>query len=428
MAVNAQRQAELIRIRFMLGQAFNPSGPVSSRNLFAGRLNQIGQVLTAVGQRGQHVILFGERGVGKTSLASLTHEFWEEAVKGSTNIFPIRYNCTPSDTYGTVWQHIADLVIDLHTKRKAPLPSGASWDELLHEIRSGNANAHSVQRFLSLFDKKFIIVVDEFDQVKDNDLVQEFANTIKGLSDYLIGTTLILVGVADTVDDLISDYASIERALIQVRMPPMSKEELTGIIKQGYESVGLTATTDSLEMMGRLSQGLPHYAHRFGQEAGYCAIYRDSSQVEKDDVTEAINKAIEKTNETIRAAYHKATTSPQTDALFKKVLLACALTATDDLGYFAAADVRDPLLQTAKKRYEIPQFVGHLKKFTKSDKGSVLQTKGEDWSRRYRFSNPLLRPYVVLKGVQDNMIDQDVIHSFADKANKNSGATQGQLL
>jgi hypothetical protein len=46
--------------------------------------------------------------------------------------------------------------------------------------------------------------------------------TIKTLSDNAssIKTTLILVGVADSVDELIGEHQSIERAIKQVPMPP----------------------------------------------------------------------------------------------------------------------------------------------------------------------------------------------------------------
>ena len=87
MATRAERQAELINLRMILSsQAFNPSGPVSDRDLFAGRESQLTDILGAVGQSGQHAILFGERGVGKTSLASLTHEFWAY-MQRDTNIY-----------------------------------------------------------------------------------------------------------------------------------------------------------------------------------------------------------------------------------------------------------------------------------------------------------------------------------------------------
>ena len=50
--------------------AFSPGAPIDDLNLLAGRAKQIDQMLDAVLQRGQHAILYGERGVGKSSLAN----------------------------------------------------------------------------------------------------------------------------------------------------------------------------------------------------------------------------------------------------------------------------------------------------------------------------------------------------------------------
>ena len=412
MTISAVKQAELIEMRMTLSShAFNPSGPVSDRDLFAGRESQLTDVLGAVGQSGQHAILFGERGVGKTSLASLTHEFWT-SMQRDTNIFSVRCNCGSWDTYQTIWQMITQLISDQYEKRGEKLPTGNAWTELYDDLVAGAATTHKVRRFLDLTGKTFIIVIDEFDQIAEEDTIQEFSNTIKALSDFLVPTTIILVGVADTVADLIQNYSSIERALRQVRMPAMSTDELHQVVERGYRLAGLKAKKDVLERIGRMSQGLPHYAHRIGQESGFAALNKGKIEVTNEDVEAGVNRAIELTNETIRTSYAKAITSPQTGNLFRQVILACAMARDNDLGYFAAADVRRPLAHITGKDYGIPQFVGHLKKFCTSGKGEILQVEGEDWSRRYRFKTPLIRPYVVLKGIQHGFITQDDVMRF----------------
>ena len=96
---------------------------------------------------------------------------------------------------------------------------------------------------------------------------------------------------------------------------------------------GIKAGPEVLDEMGRFAQGLPHYAHRFGQEAGYAALSRGSLEITSDDVNLAMQEAANQTHETIRFAYHAATTSPQKDSLFSKVILACALAPRDELGF-----------------------------------------------------------------------------------------------
>ena len=409
-------QADAVRARVDLGQVFNPSGPVRRRELLQGRVDEIAHVLSAVGQPGQHVILFGERGVGKTSLASLTHEFWLDFARDSNGIIPLRYNCEPADTFGTIWAHIAELLTDEYAKRSQPLPAGEAWLDLHAEITHEVASAHSIRRFLDFTNETNIIVIDEFDQVGDKHTIQQFASLIKALSDHLAPSTLILVGVADTVDDLIEDHASIDRATIQVSLPRMSKAELRSIIENAYDQIGLSTTPDLYDLMAGLAQGLPHYAHRMGQEAGFATVERESIRIDQRDVDRAVAMAIEHTQESIRLAYRTATASPRKDALFDRVLLACALARSDELGYFAPSDIRKPLERITGKAYDYPQFARHLKQFISPRRGEVFQVSGESRRRRYRFANPLLRPYAVLRGINDGVISADAVSEFDTEA------------
>lgn len=303
MAKDVLTQADAARIRAELARAFNPGGPVSHRDLLVGRGEQIRAVFTAVQQGGLSVLLYGERGVGKTSLASLMHELWNLADRDS--VVALRTNCTPSSTFEEIWSNILELMQDEYERQGEPLPSGDTWMGLFREIRGFDATPHSVRRLLTLAGRRFIIVVDEFDQIADGECIQLFASTIKELSDYLVETTLILVGVADTVDDLIADHASIERAAVQVPMPRMPENELRSIVTRAYGEVGLESADPLVTRMARLAQGLPHYAHRLGQEAGYAAVDRDSLEVGQPDLEYAMGIIYDLTHR-LRRRGHRA--------------------------------------------------------------------------------------------------------------------------
>ena len=53
----------------ILRQVFSPISPIEEKDFFFGRINQLEKVADAINENGQHAILYGERGVGKTSLA-----------------------------------------------------------------------------------------------------------------------------------------------------------------------------------------------------------------------------------------------------------------------------------------------------------------------------------------------------------------------
>ncbi len=98
LADNEERAALSIR----LGTVFSPAAPVNQATLFAGRQQQMQEISDAVNQRGMHAVLFGERGVGKTSLVNVLPEFL--ALAGISGLAVSRVNCDSSDTFSTLWQ------------------------------------------------------------------------------------------------------------------------------------------------------------------------------------------------------------------------------------------------------------------------------------------------------------------------------------
>ena len=87
-------------LRALAGTIFDPKSPIDDEKLFAGRIEQINDVLEAVYQRGGHAVIFGERGVGKTSLAKIIDK------KVAPIIGKLRVNfvsCGRNDDFYTIW-------------------------------------------------------------------------------------------------------------------------------------------------------------------------------------------------------------------------------------------------------------------------------------------------------------------------------------
>jgi vacuolar-type H+-ATPase subunit F/Vma7 len=246
----------------------------------------------------------------------------------------------------------------------------------------------------------------QFDRIKSNNSTL-FADTIKTLSDQSISATVILVGVADSVDDLIREHQSIERAMVQIPMPRMSPEEIYQIINNGLERIGMTIARPGLDQIGSLAQGLPHYAHLLGLHSSRTALDDEHMEINLEHAERAIRNSTEGAQQSIRTAYTKAISSPRSENLYRQVLLACALAPTDDLGYFSAADVRNPMTTIMGKYYDIPSFARHLKEFSEPLRGEILSKTGPERRIRYRFVNPLMQPYVIMRGVSDGLINRE---------------------
>ncbi|MDX6679996.1 MAG: hypothetical protein QOG94_35, partial [Solirubrobacteraceae bacterium] len=193
-----------------VARAFTPGTPVGRLDMLAGRMPQLTDIVSAVSMAGQHVGLYGERGVGKTSLANVVAQFFDNATRRE-HYRTVRVNCSTEDTFESLWANVfaeLDVVLDEHRGLSPEL----------------------VRRQLDALDSPVLIVLDELDRVEDDGALTALADTIKTLSDHAITSTIVLVGVARSIGELVGEHASIVRALVQIEMPRMSSSELAEIL------------------------------------------------------------------------------------------------------------------------------------------------------------------------------------------------------
>jgi len=406
----ADRDNEQIALEMKINATFSPAAPIDQRSLFAGRSQQIDEIVDAVTQRGQHAIIFGERGVGKTSLANILNDLFKPI--WPRGLIVSKVNCDATDTYASIWKKVFGEIRVFRRKRGIGYITRPSKERIdLVQLLGSDVSPTSVRHVLCSLEKHVVVIIDEFDRVQSESVRALVADTIKSLSDYAVECTIVLVGVADSVNELIKEHLSIDRALMQVRMPRMSAEEIHEIVVKGLESVAMTIESDALQHISLLSQGLPHYAHLLGQLSARRSVGSSRRTVQKGDVRDAIGDAIHKAQQSILGAYHKATMSTRVEALYPQVLLACALAPVDALGYFAATDVRGPMSQIMKKHYDIPAFSRHLNDFCEASRGPLLQKIGARRRFRFRFITPLMQPYVIMRGLATGLIEESLLRS-----------------
>lgn len=403
-------QQELL---FRCGRVFSPATPISTRDLFAGRNEQIRQAGQAVHTRGQHAVIFGERGVGKTSLANIL-----KVLLGSENTLVVKINCHQGDSFQNIWRNaLSEIEITENMAigfNPQPVARGSSPAEAI----GTDTGPDDIRRILQSLGRSVdtVLIFDEFDRLHGSQAQRLFADTIKNLSDNAINSTFVIIGVARDVSDLITEHASIDRSLMQIHMPRMQPSELKEIVNRAMHDLAMTIQDDALELIVMLSQGLPHYTHLVGQESAIAAINVLRREITLPDVKGGVNVALKNTQHSILDVYQKATKGQRKGTLFKHVLLACAIAEVDEQGYFISAAVREPLTKIMRKPYDIPNFSQHLDKFSSDQaRGPVLERAGTARRFRFRFINPLLQPYVIMRGLSEGMLDGDVLELLRRK-------------
>lgn len=90
---------------FRVGKVFTPNAPVGQESLFAGRTQQLKSLRRSVTGLGSHAVVFGDRGVGKTSLGF--HVFKELPRK---EFMAVAVSCDRGVTYSELWRTILERV------------------------------------------------------------------------------------------------------------------------------------------------------------------------------------------------------------------------------------------------------------------------------------------------------------------------------
>jgi Cdc6-like AAA superfamily ATPase len=364
---------------------------------------------------GQHAIIHGHRGVGKTSLANVSTA--KIANRAESRTLVVRVTCNSDDVFDSVWQRAFSQI---------PLSAGSlgfaadaaqtemSYAHILPAEYGQMITPDVVQLQLKAASaaRHIIVVIDEFEQIEETSEQKRFSNAVKGLSDNGVDATIILVGVADNVGDLLQGHQSVERALRQISMPEMSRGELLEIVQNGLERAEMMAVESADEEIAKIAQGLPHYAHSLSLEAALAALSDRRSSVCKIDVTAALAPTVNSSLESIKTSYHAATLSNQPANLYKHVLLAAAMTKPDELNYFAATDLIAAISIVLKKTVTINAFLQHLSAFTQKDHGPMFEQMGSEKRNRYRFINPMMRPYIIARGLQDGLITDEELLNF----------------
>lgn len=368
--------------------------------------------MTATQEEGQHAIVFGERGVGKTSLAYMAMAVFRHNSPGG---LAIRLACSAGDGFGSVWHKLVSRLRQVVDTRD-PEERKALSDPIdrVEDLFMDTPTPKSVSRAMNLLSSKvpLLIVVDEFDRINGYSHSDAFADLTKQLSDDLIQSTLVIVGVADDVTGLLAGHASIDRSLRQVAMPRMTEAELTEIVEKGFQAFAqrsghpIDVGPAAVQAIASLSQGFPYYTHLLASSVGKQAIYSGASTITFDDLFAALIRAMDDAEPSIKDAHHRATVAARSDATFKTTLLACALARTDHRGYFAAADVRPPLERVTGMPRRNSDFNAHLKRFSQ-DQPYVSESLQVKNSLRYRFRNPLMRPFVLMRGYSSGTLSPE---------------------
>lgn len=388
-----------------LAEVVSPSQPIGSIEFLRGRDKELDQIEKALYAPGRHVFIYGDRGVGKSSLAATAANLYQSADAGHLDV-----SCAPDATLCSLVASITRQAIErsrvTSTKNTGSWGAEARWFkvggsseisevDLSTSIKTVGDAVEVLREVAVLHSERPIVVVDEFDRILASEERARFADLLKQLGDKKVPIKFIFTGVGKTLDELLGAHASASRQLHTVELPRLSWDARWDIAINAARTFDAQITRDIYVRIAAMSDGFPYYVHLLTEQILWQA-YEDSGVVQElnwDHFFSGLNAAIQGINAELRRPYEQAIHSRSDD--FEEVLWATA--DGEDLHRFQQDMYQSYLTVMSQRqgRIALPQerFADRVRTLRKPTHGEILQS---DPNRPglYSYREKMLRGFV----------------------------------
>jgi uncharacterized protein len=395
----------------ILKQNIMPAQPIDTPELLQGRAQVLKDISRTLHSPGMHVFVYGERGVGKTSIA-LT------AAKTFAKSDPPYVGCDERSTFeGLVSDVCAALLDKKYLKRDGDLSGtaginvgvikiegklGGSRRLCIPEKITSVTQAANLMRESALErgPQEQIVVLDEVDRIQSKDVKSQIAELIKVMHDMRPPLRLIMCGIGKTLDEIIGSHLSASRAIAPYELPRISYDARWAIVTNAANKLHFEVGHDFLIRISQISDGFPYYVHLIAENLFWEIFDHRMEHVSatSNDFHRAINKAIERAEAPLREAYNfaiqKTTNSPDYEealwAAAQSTHLERQLKDIYERSYLPVMEYRKEIGRTA---LPIDKFRTRLYSLCSDRHGDILVKKRNSW---YAFKENVLRGYVRL--------------------------------
>jgi hypothetical protein len=374
---------------------FPPTRPKKDYRDFSGRRDTIEAIIQAVEEERSHVILLGEKSLGKTSLMNIIAECAKEA-----GYLVARMTGTADLTF----EHFIFAILEQFSARIAETPvkdilqkrmGTEDLCQLVDRKRELDVPA-AIKIFQRLTEHQAIVLVDDFERIENAELKTRIGELMGVLSDQGAWLSLLLFGRASRAGDILPESFQSLPNVTWIKLQPMSDEDSARVIARGVSAVGVQFGDEVTESIMRLSQGMPSAIQWLCLLAIRRATQRYASEVEMHDLADVVPTAIGKIDAKLSAFYDQVC-GPTRGSWADDVLYLAVQTPADSNGVFSTEIMsRISFDILGRSTLELPLHSA-LSRLIGEDGKPILEKIWTSSGTCYRFLNPAMRAIVMLK-------------------------------
>ncbi|NNM77246.1 ATP-binding protein [Sphingomonas sp. ID1715] len=384
----------LAKARTTLRDVFTPAQPVTERSKFAGRLGVLARLIEILEDQRSHVVIYGERGIGKTSLVHILADIARES-----RYVVIYASCGAFSSFEDIFRAVLRDIPQLYLRDIDPTALGENQGSVADRLTDG-FDARQLGELLSqVTGTRVIIILDEYDRAESDQFRQSVAELIKNLSDRAARVQLVLAGVASNLQQLIGYIPSIRRNIIGLPMPRLSSDEVRALIRIGEKSAGVSFDEDAVQAIESLSNGSPYLVRLVSHHSSMIALDAERMRIEIGDVWAALDKVVDESASRIDPRLLSAV-EPFLAPQHRTVIHAAARAASTPDGWFTAEDALSLCENVPADRM--------IKELNELTLAGVTERAAEGDGARFRFREEPLPTYLWMRVARDNL-DSDSV-------------------
>lgn len=367
---------------------FAPSSPVLNPAYFIGRAQQIEQLIDAIEEHRNHVLLFGPRGCGKTSLALTLLSAAKKADYTAAYL-----SCSRSSTFESLLRPVLAKLPVRYDAAAAASDSiaGATFEDLLR----GEVTPQLVGALLArVTGTRILIVLDEFDLQNDTVLTTQLVELMKSLSDHAAPAHVVLVGVGGASDDLLGRQSSIPRSLFKMKLGHMSDEQIEAVVLRLMTLSGLQITPEALKEIVAASGGKLFVAKLMALRAAKQAIEANARLIDTSDFSGAVDDLCQHFNSEGLTALHEVIAKNPSLQIILQALLRTVREVGDE---FTVEQVYARYAHQGEAN-KIPPNRVELILQSLTGMGNVLVEVPKDTGKMFRFVDPNVELAIAIGG------------------------------
>jgi Cdc6-like AAA superfamily ATPase len=369
-------------IRAKLRTAYTPAQPVTDRKMFSGRSRVLGAVIQAIEDQRLHTVIYGERGLGKTSTLHVLAQTARDA-----RYLVIYVTCSASSNFDEMFRAIAaGIPLMFHADFGPTSPQAERRETFASLLGPEPVTTRLAGDVMAkVVGTRALVILDEFDRAEDEEYRRNIAELIKSLSDRAARVQLLIGGVAGNLSELIANVPSIQRNIFALQLPKMTAAEIHDLIHNGESVSGLTFDAAAADAITAKALGFPYLATLLSHRSALVAIDRARVTVGAEDVAQAVAEVVEEFRGRV-SRRSLAQIDEQTNRGLLPALAALGGAAQTVGGWFVLDDVG--------AQHGDPSIMHDLKKAI--DHNPLIESRPDGPDRAYHFVEESVPPYLWL--------------------------------